>query len=175
MTVKATEKARAGNTGVLTVYLFTPKEKQLTAKTKFVIEEPQQQPTGGTAGKSKAHVPEPIPVTKDEWPQHDWNEASVAEVLEDDRDTKIFVNIDNRHLEKLLRSASYQEVGLKRMRNNFLLYVAFYAWVRHQSEKNKADLEGEAFEEYEARELDRLAQTVVYSISAASRMDDDDE
>lgn len=176
VTVKPTDKAKPGDTGTLTVYLFTPKDQQLTAKTKFVIEEVRDEPTSGSSARSQVNVPDPVPVTKDEWKDHGWNEASVSEVKEDEKDTTIFVNVDNRHLAKLLSSASYQDVGIKRMRTNFLLYVAFYSWVRHVAEKaNASSLEGKEFEEYEARELDRVAQTVVYSISAASRMDDEDE
>lgn len=176
VTVKPSDKAKPGDTGTITVYLFTPKDKQLTAKVKFVIEEVKEEPTAGSSKRSQVNVPDPVPVTKDEWKEHGWDESSVSEVNEDERDTTIFVNVDNRHLVKLLSSASYQEVGIKRMRTNFLLYVAFYSWVRHVSEKMKAsNLDGKEFEEYEARELDRVAQTVVYSISAASRMDDEDE
>jgi hypothetical protein len=176
VTVKASDGSRPGDAGTLTVYLFTPRDKQLTAKIKFVIEEPLQEPTSGNTGRAKAAVPDPIPVTKKEWKEHDWDESSVAKVMQEERDTQIYVNIDNRHLVKLLNSASYQETGIKRMRTNFLLYVAFYAWVREVTEKGKdAPIDAKALAEYEARELDRLAQTVVYSISAASRMDDDEE
>ena len=175
ITVKPLEKTKAGDTGTLTVYLFTPKDKQLTAKVKFLVEKPEPEEASGTGGKSKVQVPDPVAVTKAEWKNHGWNESSVTRVAEDASGTTIYVNIDNRHLVALLNSSTYQEVGIKRMRTNFLLYVAFYSWVQHETEKHSpSSLDGKEFEEYEAREFDRLAQTVVYSISAASRMEEDE-
>ena len=117
-------------------------------------------------------MPTPIPVRKDEWSKYDWDEASVAEVHGDDKDTKIFVNMDNRHLLRLLRTGGYQETGITRMQNSFLLYVAFYAWAKHMTDTGTdLPLEGKAYDEYVHRELDRLAQTVTYSISSLSTFD----
>jgi hypothetical protein len=70
---------------------------------------------------------------------------------------------------------SYQEAGIKRMRNNYLLYVAFYAWMKHVSESGRdLGLEGKDFEDYKNRELDRVSQTVVHSISSASRVEEEE-
>ena len=49
----------------------------------------------------------------------------------DAKEAKIFVNLDNRHILRLFKSGGYGEVGIKRMRNNYLLYTAFYAWTQH--------------------------------------------
>ncbi len=176
MTVRPTDKAKDGDSGTLTVFLFTPSEKQFTSKIGFRVEKPEEQPTSGSSSRAKVQVPAPIPVYKDEWDAHEWDETSVAKVADDGTDMQIFVNMDNRHLAKLLHSGSYQEVGVKRMRNNFLLYTAFYAWAQYQAETGtKSKLEGKDFEEYQARELDRVAQTVVHSISSASRTEDEEE
>ncbi len=142
----------------------------------FKIEKPEEQSTSGTSSRANVHVPVPIPVHRDEWPHHGWDESSVARVDDDGKDIKIFVNMDNRHLTKLLKSGTYQDVGISRMRNNFLLYVAFYAWVQHMSEKTEGNvLEGKEFEEYQDRELDRVAQTVIHSVSSASRLEDEEQ
>jgi hypothetical protein len=75
-------------------------------------------------------------------------------------------------LDALLKGGGYQETGLSRMKDNFVLYVAFYAWNREASllMDPPKGLNGEDFERYQASELDRLAQTVVYSISSAARI-----
>ncbi len=175
MTVRPSSTAKDGDTGTLTVFLFTPDEKQFTSKIGFKIEKPQEQPASGSSTRGKVQVPDPIPVYKDEWPKHGWDANSVAGVADDGTDTKIFVNMDNRHLTRLLQSGSYQEVGVKRMRNSFLLYTAFYAWAQHQGEiQTPSKLDGKDFEDYQARELDRVAQTVVHSISSASRTEDEE-
>ena len=175
LTIRPTERAHAGQTGSLTIFLLTPEERTFSAKVGFRIEKPEDQPTAGSGSRAKVQVPAPIPVTKDEWAEHGWTADSVAEVKDDGNDTKIFVNIDNKHLAKLLASGGYQETGLKRMRNNFLLYVAFYAWMRFISLSGRdLNIEGKDFEDYQASELDRMAQTVVHSISAASRLEEED-
>ncbi|MDX1999760.1 MAG: hypothetical protein SF066_18720 [Thermoanaerobaculia bacterium] len=114
-------------------------------------------------------TPEPIPVYRTEWSEHNWDESSVASV-HTGAEPKIFVNVPNVHLDVLLKRGGYQETGLSRMKDNFVLYVAFYAWSRetHLLQAPSA-LTGEEFERYQAEELDRLAQTVTYSISSSAR------
>jgi hypothetical protein len=175
LTIRPAEQARSGDSGVLTVFLFTPTARSFSAKVGFRIEKAEERPTAGGGGKTQVRVPVPIPVSSLEWGEHGWNANSVADVKDDGKDTKIFVNMDNRHLVRLISSGGYQEIGLKRMRNNFLLYVAFYAWARFAALANKdLGLEGEEFENYKEQELDRVAQTVVHSISAVSRLDEED-
>jgi hypothetical protein len=61
------------------------------------------------------------------------------------------------------------------MKNNFLLYVAFFAWAQFAAQKGKETaLDGAAFELYRAEELDRAAQTVIHSIAAGSRLAEED-
>jgi hypothetical protein len=172
MTLRPTDMAKEGQTGTLTVFLFTPDEKQHSTKITFKSEKPKEQATAGNQNRAHVQAPTPIGVYKDEWAQHSWDESNVAEVDDDGKDTKIFVNMDNRHLQRLLHTGGYQEIGITRMKNNFLLYVAFYAWAKHMTEAGSdAPLDGKAYEEYVRRELDRLAQTVTYSISSASLFD----
>jgi hypothetical protein len=175
MLIRPTEKAKSGDTGSATVFLFTPSEKTFSSIVTFKLDKPEEQQTSGTSGKAKIQVPDPIPVHKDEWADFDWDETDVSEVKEDEKGTKIFVNMDNRHLIKLLQGGGYQETGVKRMQNAFLLYVAFYSWARHAAlVGEEIGLEGKEFEEYQASELDRVAQTVVHSISAAGRLEEED-
>ena len=175
ITIRPTDKTKPGDAGTITVFLFTPSEKTFTAKSTFKIEKPEEQETTGKTSKAKVQAPEPIPVNEDEWHQFGWNDASVAEVDDEGKDVKIYVNMDNRHIHKLLQQGGYQETGVKRMRTNYLLYVAFYAWAQYLSTARKdTNLSGKDFEDYRARELDRAAQTVVHAISAAGRLEDEE-
>jgi hypothetical protein len=175
LTVHPTEKAKADLEGSITIFLFTPDDKVLSDSAKFRIEAAKDHETQGPKGKSEVKVPEPIPVARDEWPRFGWDESSVAEVREDQEGGKIYVNIDNHHLARLLRGGGYQEKGIARMRNNFVLYVAFYAWARHSAMKGKeVGLEGKDFEDYQAAEMERVAQTVIHSIAASARIADED-
>jgi hypothetical protein len=169
--VKCAEGAKADAEGTLTVFLFTPADKALSDEVTFRVEAPPEQPTAGEKSKVRVKVPEPIAVYRDEWPAFGWNEASVAEAREDQQGGKIYVNADNQHLHHLLRVGGYQEKGIVRMRNNFVLYVAFYTWVRHWEMKGRdIGLQGKDFEDYQAAELDRVAQTVIHSIAAGARL-----
>lgn len=175
ITVRPTDAAKPGSEGKLTVFLFTPDDQTFSDSTSFRIEPSRPHPTAGDTERSKVKVPEPIPVYRDEWPSYGWNEANVASVAEDVEGGKIYVNADNHHLARLLRVGGYQEKGIARMRNNFILYVAFYAWAQHVSLRGKeVGLEGEAFENYQAAELDRAAQTVIHSIAAGARLADEE-
>jgi hypothetical protein len=181
ITVRAKANAKVGDKGTLTIFLFTTSKQSFSSKVTFVIETADEAPSAGDSGKSKVQVPEPIPVYENEanaitWTDLGWDETAVAEVRDDGVETKILVNMDGRHIRKLLRSAGYQEVGLKRMKNNYLLYTGFYAYAKHMSPAVKAlKVSGEDFERYVAAELDCVAQTVVHSISAAGRLDGDEE
>ncbi len=172
MVVQPSDKAKTGETGTLRVFLVTPEGKQLTDKITFKVAAATEAQTSGNQSKSKVHVPKPVPIKKDQWKEMGgWDETSVAEVRDDD----IFVNMDNRHFTRLVRGGNYQEVGVTRMSRNYLLYVAFYAFLHHLTTTEKdLGLDGESYEKYLQNELDRVAQTVVHSISADKRMDEED-
>lgn len=154
LTIKPTEAAKDGMEGTLSIFLFTPDDRALTAEVGFRIEAPKEAETSGDRQKTQVKAPEPIPVFRDEWQQFGWDEANVSEAREDLEGGKIYVNADNRHLARLLRGGGYQERGVARMRNNFVLYVAFYAWARHVGMRGRdIGLEGKDFEDYQAAEL----------------------
>lgn len=173
--VRASGRAKEGDEGTATVFLFTPDDRTLSDSIKFVIQAPKEAPTAGESRRSEVRVPEPVPIHRNEWDSFGWNEVSVAQVNDDIDGAKIYVNMDNRHLVRLLQAGGYQESGVARMKNNFLLYVAFYAWAQHDFTKSSdLGLEGKALEDYVAGELDRAAQTVVHSISAGARLADEE-
>src|SRR5262249_10062690 len=117
----------------------------------------------------------PIPVHKDQWgDMGGWTDSNVAEVREDQEGTKIYVNMDNRHITRLLHSGGYQEVGVKRMKKSYVPSVCFFFWVQ-KHRRNRITIEDKEFEEYKENEMDRAAQLVVHSISAAGRLEGDDE
>lgn len=175
LTVRAIESAKAGAEGTLTIFLFTPDDRAFSDEIPFKLEPPKEASTAGRSSRAEVKVPEPVPIHRPEWPSYGWDETSVADAREDQGGGKIFVNADNQHIVKLLRAGGYQERGLTRMRNNYVLYVAYYTWLRHTQMKGKdLGVTGKAFEDYQAAELDRAAQTVIQSIAAGSRLADED-
>jgi hypothetical protein len=175
LTVQPSEGVKAGTEGTLSVFLFTPDDRALSDDVSFCLEAPPERPTAGDRSSVRVKVPEPIPVYQNEWQRFGWDESSVSDVREDKDGAKIYVNADNRHLGRLLRGGGYQEKGVTRMRNNFVLYVAFYAWALHSATRGQElILQGKEFEDYQAAELDRVAQTVIHSIAAGARLADED-
>ncbi len=171
--VRAAPAALAGETGVLTVYFLTRAAEVLSDQAEYAVEEPPAKETSGDRGRARVQVPEPIAIHRDQWSEFGWDEASVAEVRQEKGRGAIFVNLDNRHLRRLLEKANYREQGHKQKSNSYLLYVAFYAWLQHQGlSRDGVGLEGEPFERYKQQELDRAAQTVIHTISAGSRLED---
>lgn len=174
LVVRCADTATAGDEGTLTIFFFTPTERQFNLSVKYKIINPDEENTAGNRGKAEVQAPEPVAVRKDEWDEFGWDATSVAEVREEDTDVQIYVNVDNQHLAKLLQSGGYQEQGLSRMRGNYILYVAYYAWLQHHHlSSDDHGLSGEEFENYRSAELDRASQTVIHSISATSRLDDE--
>jgi hypothetical protein len=174
--LKTTAAAQVGREGSITVFLLTPNHATIQARTTFVLEATREDATTGEDNTAKVQVPEPHPITKDRWHEFPgWDEKTVSEVREDQTSSVIYVNIDNKHIGKLLNAGGYQQAGLQRMKNNYLLYVGFYSYIQHVSEKKYTALDAEQLDRYQRDELDRLAQTVVHAISAAGRTEQDDD
>jgi hypothetical protein len=73
---------------------------------------------------------------------------------------------------RLLKAGGYKETGVNRMKNNYLLYSAYYAWLQHQAlEADDHGLSGQEFEKYVNEELDRASQTVISAIAAEGRLE----
>jgi hypothetical protein len=166
------ESLKVGTEGTLTVFLFTPTDDQLSASTKFRVVAAETDATAGTSKKANVQAPIPVEIHENEWTAFGWDEKSVAEVKDGSDATRIFVNLDNRHIRRLLAAGGYKETGLARMKTSYLLYVALFAYLQNRNARGSQLIaSGPDFEEYVASELDRAAQTVVHSISAAGRLE----
>jgi hypothetical protein len=184
ISVRPGKLAKTGDRGQLTVFLITSQKQTFTSKIAVRIEDEEDASTSGGEGRAKVQVPETIAVSRSGDPptwkdisrtsQQNWTESTVAEVRAGEKDTQIYVNMDGQHIGKLLRAAGYQQTGLKRMKNNYLLYVGFYAYAQHVAAK-RASFESKELDEYKQGELDRVAQTVVHAISAAGRLEGDED
>jgi hypothetical protein len=79
--------------------------------------------------------------------------------------------MDNRHLRRLLTTIDYQASGIARMKSSYLIQVAFYTFLLQQGRRGNPIVDDAVLEQYERRELDRVAQTVITSIAAIERID----
>ena len=106
-----------------------------------------------------------------DWPRHEFTDASVGRAYESADDYSIAVNMDNRHVRRLLTTIDYQAAGIARVRSSYLVQTAFYLFLQHEGRRHDAAIDDVALEAYQQRELDRVAQTIVTSIAAVERID----
>jgi hypothetical protein len=160
-----------GATGTLTAFLHGVDGQTFDARAQFVVKPAAESPAAGT-GRSEIQTPRIEELFESDWPPLKWDETSVARVDMSTDETVIFVNADNRHLRRLLMTSGYQQTGLERMRTNFVLYTAFFAFLQHQQIRDQfSSVPADVLEHYMALEFDRLAQTVVTSIASVERIE----
>ena len=166
VSVSPTDGANVGDVIKVRFVLMKPNKEQIKCDVSVVVESSEERRSEKGKNTHKASVPDPIPITKEGWGELDWNEKSVCEVKKDEEGVKIFVNVDNIHLVKLLKGARYSEVGLARMKNNFVIYSAFYGWLQFAAHQDLGpDAVDDGGDSYKVAEHDRLAQTVIQAIS----------
>jgi hypothetical protein len=136
----------------------------------LVVEPPPPEPAADD-GTSKVRVPEIYEIYASDWARFDFTDASVAQADESIDDYSLFVNMDNRHLRRLLTTTDYQAAGIARIKSSYLVQVAFYTFLLHEGRTANTGIDDGLLEGYQQRELDRVAQTVVTSIAAVERID----
>jgi hypothetical protein len=137
----------------------------------LVVEPPPPEAADDDDGQSRVRVPEIYEIYAVDWQRFDFTDASVAQAEESLDDYSLFVNMDNRHLRRLLTTTDYQAAGIARIKSSYLVQVAFYTFLLHEGRAGNAGIDDGLLEGYQQRELDRVAQTVVTSIAAVERID----
>jgi hypothetical protein len=137
----------------------------------YLVIEPPAPQSANDDGASRVRVPEIYEIYAADWPRFAFTEASVAQAEESVDDYSLFVNMDNRHLRRLLTTTDYQAAGIARIKSSYLVQVAFYTFLLHEGRARNAGIDDGLLEGYQQRELDRVAQTVVTSIAAVERID----
>jgi hypothetical protein len=66
-------------------------------------------------------VPEIYEIYAADWPRFDFTEAGVAQTEESVDDYSLFVNMNNRHLRRLLTTTDYQAAGIARIKSSYLV------------------------------------------------------
>jgi hypothetical protein len=137
----------------------------------YLVIEPPAPQSAADDGASRVRVPEIYEIYAADWVRFAFTDASVAQAEESVDDYSLFVNMDNRHLRRLLTTTDYQAAGIARIKSSYLVQVAFYTFLLHEGRASNAGIDDGLLEGYQQRELDRVAQTVVTSIAAIERID----
>ncbi len=74
----------------------------------LVVEPPPPEAADDDDGQSRVRVPEIYEIYAADWQRFDFTDASVAQAEESLDDYSLFVNMDNRHLRRLLTTTDYQ-------------------------------------------------------------------
>jgi hypothetical protein len=161
----------SGDTGRFTVRLTDAEGTVHVDDAAFVVVDPPEPAPSEKAGNKRLRVPNVFEVYRVQWQKYGFDDTSVALVGESSDDYSIFVNVDNRHIARLLTSVDYQAAGLTRMRTSYLVQVAFYAFLMHEAAGSFGAIDAAELDNYQRLELDRIARTVVSSIASVERID----
>ncbi len=160
-----------GTIGELAVRLADAEGRVFTDTAPYAVVEPPAPEAATDDGKSRLRVPNIYEVYASDWPRHEFTDASVGRAYESADDYSIAVNMDNRHVRRLLTTVDYQAAGIARVRSSYLVQTAFYLFLQHEGRRHDPPIDDDALEAYQQRELDRVAQIVVTSIAAVERID----
>jgi hypothetical protein len=159
------------STGIVGARLTDAAGSVFADEAPYVVVEPPAPQSADDDGASRVRVPEIYEIYAADWARFGFSEASVAQAEESVDDYSLFVNMDNRHLRRLLTTTDYQAAGIARVKSSYLVQVAFYTFLLHEGRAANAGIDDGLLEGYQQRELDRVAQTVVTSIAAVERID----
>jgi hypothetical protein len=161
----------AGSCGELAVRLADAEGRVFADTAPYAVVDPPAPEPAADDGKSRLRVPNIYEVYSADWLRHEFTDASVGRAYESTDDYSIAVNMDNRHVRRLLTTIDYQAAGITRVRSSYLVQTAFYLFLQHEGRRHDPAIDDAALEAYQQRELDRVAQTIVSSIAAVERID----
>ncbi|MBC5821303.1 MAG: hypothetical protein GIX01_04870, partial [Candidatus Eremiobacteraeota bacterium] len=163
--------AEIGTLGTAAIRLTDAEGTVHVDAAEFTIVEPPPPTPAEADGRKGMRLPQVYEVYRSGWERLGFDETSVSSVTESRDDYSIWINMENRHLHRLLSSVDYQEHGLVRMRASYLVQVAFYAFLMHDASPNFVQIDGAELDAYQRAELDRVARTVITSIASVERID----
>ncbi len=136
---KVNEETELGETGQITLELRPPRQKSFSAVIDVIaVENPEDSDTDSDGKNKTPNIQVDFIYHTDPWyTDNNWNENSVAEVLDDQDAVIIYVSAENRNLTKLVSRAQRQnESAVENIKNKYLEHISFYAFMLSQ---NKAE------------------------------------
>lgn len=136
---KVNEETELGETGQITLELRPPRQKSFSAVIDVIaVENPEDSDTDSDGKNKTPNIQVDFIYHTDPWyADNNWNENSVAEVLDDQDAVIIYVSAENRNLTKLVSRAQRQnESAVENIKNKYLEHISFYAFMLNQ---NKAE------------------------------------
>lgn len=166
---KVNEETELEETGQITLELRPPRQKSLSATVDVIAVESPENSTPDGDGKNKTpNIQVEFVYKEDGWyKDNDWDENSVAEVLDDQDGVIIYVSAENKNLSKLVVKAQRQnEVAVDNIKNKYLEHISFYAFMINQNKPESfVDEDGEQvsdniFQKLKQASLTNASETV---------------
>lgn len=144
---KVNEETELGETGQITLEIRPPRQKSLSSSIEVVtVENPEDSdPEGDGKNKTPNIQVEFVYQNDGYYTDNNWDETSVAEVLDDQDGVVIYVSAENRNLTKLVaRAQRHNEIAVDNIKNKYLEHISFYAFMINQNKsENFLDDNGE--------------------------------
>lgn len=133
---KVNEETELDETGQITLELRPPRQKSFSSSLDVItVENPENSDPEGDGKNKTPNINVEFVYQSDAWyKDNDWNENSVAEVLDAQDGVFIYVSAENKHLSKLVARAQRQnESAVDNIKNKYLEHISFYAFMINQN------------------------------------------
>jgi len=152
--------ARVGKKEMLTFELELLDKSSLKVEREITIMKPFKRKK--ITDKTKILEPKIVAVSrKDEdlWNKLGYNEKSVGEIRLAGKDSAIFLSIENRHLQNVLKKHTLKETVVEETKEKYVAAISYYLILR-EVEKMKIENSNKYDDSPSSLELQRLAQTI---------------
>lgn len=166
---KVGEETEVGEEGSITLELRPPRQKSFSGSVDAIaISEPENADTGGD-GKNRTPNIDVNFLYRNEayYIERNWNEDSVASVLDDQDGILIYVSAENKNLTKLVaRAQKHSEEAVANIKNKYLEHIAFHAFILNKekspesTDDEQIQISDEIIEQLRDRELRHASETI---------------
>jgi hypothetical protein len=162
--IKPVEKTKIGSAFELRANLFNNGTSILSNTRLVVIVKPRE---GSKNKVIQINAPEIIPVYENDayYKDNNWTEKSIADVVEGACIT-VYVSMENQWLQNTISKLKYTPARIDKFKQDYLLHIAFHAFIQNEDFKNMTDLNDDSKEELRVSELNRAARTVLTTLSS---------
>ena len=133
---KVNEETELDETGQITLELRPPRQKSFSSSLDVItVENPENSDPEGDGKNKTPNIQVEFVYQNDGWfKDNNWDESSVAEVLDDQDGVVIYVSAENKNLTKLVaRAQRHNEVAVDNIKNKYLEHISFYAFMINQN------------------------------------------
>ena len=163
---RTSEETLVGDEGLITLELRPPRQKSFNSAVDVIaIERPEDSnPAGNGANKTPNIQVDFIDRNHRWYSDNEWNELSVAQVLDEQDGVYIYVSAENKNLSKMVaRAQRHSEEAVDSIQNKYLEHISFYAFMANKIESSK--LFGENEESVSVEQIEKLREEYLKNAS----------